>query len=359
MRPTGGGGDGWRRVVTTLALLASAHGCAVGVRPMASLPELAATHPCRVAVPTEGAAPVHLAWVGPSSANDRRHLDAWCAASGAPVVVTPPGAARAARPLAADGLVVVSWNVHEGAGDVRGLIARLRAGALTDGAPATRFVLLLQEARRAGGAPPRSDASADIVADAGAAGLSIYYVASKRIGPGTMPAPDRGNAILSTEPLSHFRAIELPFERQRRLAVEAVVSGVDAAGTPWRLRLVSAHFESTASIGRWRVLASVPRQRQARALVDAIPADEPVVLGGDFNTWFGFSDATYRALAAAIPDISLRDRRRTFGRLFRLDHLFARPPDGWRASARRLDTRLGSDHYPLLAQVVPAGPPAP
>ena len=34
---------------------------------------------------------------------------------------------------------------------------------------------------------------------------------------------DRGNAILSTEPLADLTAIELPFEQQRRVAVAATL----------------------------------------------------------------------------------------------------------------------------------------
>lgn len=348
--PPAHGVAGWRRAVAGLTLLAATSACASGLRPMAALPDVDAARPCRVSAAPDGAAGAAITWLGPSSRAERRRLEAWCATIGAPVILAPPASSR--QPLAADGLVVVSWNVHEGAGDVPELVARLRAGAFTGGRPVTRFVLLLQEARRHAGpaAGEPVPAGADIVRAARDAGLSLYYVASKRIGGGADAAPDRGNAILSTEPLSQFRAIELPFERQRRLAVEAVVSGVDVDGTPWRLRVVSAHLESTASGKRLRVLASVPRQRQARALVEAVAGDEPVVLGGDFNTWFGFSDATYRLIAATLPDVSAMDRRRTFAGLFRLDHVFARPPAGWRSTARRLDARLGSDHFPLLAQ---------
>lgn len=342
---------GWRRAAVVLALAISASRCAAGLRPMASWPD-AADRPCRVTPADDGALGATVVWLGPSAADQRRHLDEWCSTVGPPVVAA--AMARPTGPLGTDGLVVVSWNVHEGAGDVAALIAGLRDGTLTDGRPVTRFVLLLQEARRAAGAAPTpSRPGADIVSVAREAGLSLYYVASKRLGGGTAAAPDRGNAVLSTEPLSDFRAIELPFERQRRLAVEASISGADAAGTPWRLRLVSAHLESTATLKRLRVLASIPRQRQARALLEAMAVDEPVVLGGDFNTWFGFRDATYRLMAAALPDLGVGDRRRTFGGLFRLDHVFARTPAGWQAVARRLDVRLGSDHFPLLARLTP------
>jgi endonuclease/exonuclease/phosphatase (EEP) superfamily protein YafD len=138
------------------------------------------------------------------------------------------------------------------------------------------------------------------------------------------------------------------------MAIEASMTGTTAEGTRWTLRLANVHLESTASARRLRLLASGPRQRQAGALLEALGHTDNVILGGDFNTWFGFSDATYRTLAAALPDASARDRRRTFAGLFRLDHVFARPPAGWAVQASRLDDRHGSDHYPLLARFVPS-----
>jgi endonuclease/exonuclease/phosphatase (EEP) superfamily protein YafD len=55
-------------------------------------------------------------------------------------------------------------------------------------------------------------------------------------------------------------------------------------------------------------------------------------------------------MAAALPDIAGADRRPTFGPM-RLDHVFSRLPDGWSVEARRLDDRLGSDHYPILIRL--------
>ena len=76
-----------------------------------------------------------------------------------------------------------------------------------------------------------------------------------------------------------------------------------------------------------------------------------MLVGGDFNTWFGYADRTYKAMAAAVPDIGAADRRPTFAGLLRLDHVFSRPPEGWTATATRLAERFGSDHHPILARV--------
>jgi endonuclease/exonuclease/phosphatase family metal-dependent hydrolase len=102
------------------------------------------------------------------------------------------------------------------------------------------------------------------------------------------------------------------------------------------------------------VLSESGRLRQARALSTVLPADGALVLGGDFNAWFGYRDAAYKVLRAVVAAPSSDDRRATFGPM-RLDHVLARLPQPWRASVRRADSRYGSDHYPLVA-TIQAGP---
>jgi endonuclease/exonuclease/phosphatase family metal-dependent hydrolase len=344
-----------RRSATRLWLaavaIAGASACASAERPMLRMADGGARAACRqpAAAALGPAVAPRIAWTAPVHPPDRQRLDAWCAATAAPVILQ--AATRATAPTAMDDLAIVSWNVHGDAGDIAALIERLQSGALTGGRPARRFVLLLQEVRRRVGPAPRRGPD-DVVAIARARGLSLYYVPSQLMH-GRGP-DDRGNAILSTEPLSGYHAIELPFERQRRMAIEASVAVAAADGTSQTVRLANVHLESTASARRLRLLASGPRQRQARALLEALGGTDDVILAGDFNTWFGFSDATYRTVAAALPDASARDRRRTFAGLFRLDHVFARPPAGWTVQAARLDDRHGSDHYPLLAWLAPS-----
>lgn len=299
-------------------------------------------------------------WLRVSSARERPSLDRWCAGVGPPARVESPQSAEAlTAPFA-----VVSWNTHVGAGDLDALIADLRAGRLTN-RPVTHFILLLQEAYRAGdavpslaavewasavlGAGPRHPRD-EAVRTAERLGLSSIYVPSMRNGrPGTT-AEDRGNAILTTARLTDVRAVELPLERQRRVAIEAtvMVKAGDAAATP--LRVVSTHFTNVVMHRLW-VLSESGRLRQARALAHALPADGPVILGGDLNTWFGYRDAAYRELAARLPSpATVDDRRATFGPM-RLDHLLFRLPDGWRREIRRADRKYGSDHYPLVALI--------
>ena len=300
-----------------------------------------------------------IRWLQLASANERQSLDRWCAGVGPSVVAQSPQASEV-MPLP---FAVVSWNTHVGAGDLDVLIADLRAGRLT-GKPVPGFVLLLQEAYRSGdvvpetrsvlwasaifGAGPRSS-RIEAVRLAERLGLSAIYVPSMRNGPPGITSEDRGNAILSTSRLHAIGALELPLERQRRVAVAATVMAQRAGAAPVSLRLVSTHFTNMVMHHAW-ILSESGRLRQARALSDALPGDQPMILGGDLNSWFGYRDAAYRELAEKLAGAAREDRRATFGPL-RLDHLLFRLPEGWRADLRRADRKYGSDHYPLVAVI--------
>jgi endonuclease/exonuclease/phosphatase family metal-dependent hydrolase len=297
-------------------------------------------------------------WLRAAPERERRSIDRWCAGVG------PPARISAGQPaeIFTGSFVVVTWNTHAGAGDIDALVADLRSGRLT-GAPVTSFVLLLQEAYRAGPeVPSRTDvrwaAAAgpgaprgtpiDAVAAAQRLGLSSVYVPSMRNGKPGVTQSDRGNAILSTLPLADLTAIELPLERQRRVAVGATISLNTRIG-PLPIRFVSTHFTNMVMHHLW-LLSESGRLRQARALARTLPAEGPLIIGGDFNAWFGFRDAAYRELAQRARPAETEDRRATFGPL-RLDHVLFRLPHGWHSTLRRADQRYGSDHYPLVALV--------
>src|SRR5688572_29839776 len=177
--------------------------------------------------------------------DERLTLDEWCESVGPPVFSPGPG-----RTGSVSRLLVVSWNVHVGGCDVEELLSEL--GGFRDG---TGLVILLQEAFRAGADVPESyprglqvpsailphRPTSDIVGLAERFGFSVAYVPSMRNGPATEleAREDRGNAVLSTEPLSDIRAIELPFGRQRRVSVAATVTPRGAAP----LRVVVAHLD--------------------------------------------------------------------------------------------------------------------
>ena len=240
------------------------------------------------------------------------------------------------------------------------------------GADAVPTVLLLQEVYATGpDLPEVADGSAwasritgspvgedrvDIVSFAREASLSLVYVPSMRNGgPDGGPPEDRGSAILANVPLSSARAIELPFERQRRVVVAAEV----AVGGH-RVALCSVHLENRAPWRRaWRSLGS-GRGRQMAGLLDVFPGGshaDAFVLGGDLNTWMrGRREAAYTLARSRFPHPERPDPRPTHhfeigGWLRRADYLLFRLPPGLRGEYRTLDDSFGSDHYPLVGGI--------
>lgn len=295
---------------------------------------------------------------------DAAEMSRWCRAVGAPLIVNRP----VTPPPPLDEFVTLSWNAHLAEGQLPALIAELRAGAFTGGRPVHHFALLVQELYRRGDRVPPFDSSArsafaiaprdpdaaDVEDHAAALGLSVMYVPSMRNG--AELREDRGNAIISTEPLHDAVAIELPLARQRRVAVGAGVD-VRTAGGVERLELINAHLEPL-SAPRTLWLFKNPRGRQVRAILDLLDTpryrrDEVagVVLGGDFNTVLrGDREDGYRHARAWSTSLRNEDRRRTH-LMGRLDYLFFRLDAGWSASTERLDRKFGSDHHPVIGRV--------
>lgn len=306
--------------------------------------------------------PAPISWYEPALARDRDQIARWRSGVGSPVVIPGPMAASVGVPRAApiaDHLIVVSWNIALGNGDLRRAVRDLQRAA-----PTAPIVFLLQEAFRSGDDIPRlppgaafarflgsSNPAGEIDDVARELGLSLYYVPSMRNGAPARYREDRGNAILSSVPLDDLTAIELPFEHQRRVAVAASVEGVTAGGEAWRLRLGTVHLDNIVGGRHGWIGGEYGRTRQARGLREALHGDEPLVLAGDFNTWFGFADQAYIETALAYPQTRLTDRRRTFRGLLRLDHVFYRLEAGWTAEVRRGESTYGSDHYPLIATI--------
>jgi endonuclease/exonuclease/phosphatase family metal-dependent hydrolase len=322
--------------------------------------------PCRhVAGPSS----LVVTWVGPAASRDRDRLDRWCDAVG-PLVAEPT---PHVPPIFDNTIAVVVWNIHVGGGDLGQLLDALTRGEFTGGAPATSFVLLLQETYRRGDgvpapAPPGAAGPRAILARppsgprrsaldvARERGLAIVYAPSMRnarMADTADRVEDRGNAIVSTWPIADAVAIELPFERQRRVALAATIRGRTTAGAPWQLRVADAHLDTSVALTRGGPLAA--RRRQAAALVQALGASPlPTVLGGDFNTWLGSREPAVGALRRAFPDTPAHATAATWrgplGVRGVLDRVFVRNVSGG-VSVRRLPGRFGSDHYPILLLV--------
>ena len=318
---------------------------------------------CRDAAGVRGEGRVR--WEAPRDPVDATALEGWCLAVGGPVLSAP--AATQVSAALTDGLAVVVWNLHVGHGDVEHLLGELRAGRLTGGQPVQHFVLLLQEAVRVGEAVPPFgldgaisasaigspvDPSRSIEALAARTGLFGFYAPSMRNG--AAHREDRGNAILSTLPLSDPAALELPWERQRRVVVAASVALPTAEGGVRPLRVVSAHFDNSSRLSRfWRSFGA-GRARQARALIEWLDAENAVILGGDFNTWWDGSDEDAillmrqrfplpRALPIDVtyqPPYGMPERQ--------ADFLLLRLPGGWEADYHVNPDWGGSDHAPLI-----------
>jgi endonuclease/exonuclease/phosphatase family metal-dependent hydrolase len=344
------------------ALLAAAASCAHRP-PMTIQPNSSS---CQQVVPDRTRA---VLWIAPADARDRDRLLRWCQTVG-PVLVASPRENRASA-IVVDRLAIITWNVHVGGGDVEEVLSRLQRGEFTGGNAVSAFVLLLQEAYREGsdvptrfpaGSPlprpiierPPSGVRRDIGSIAERAGLHLFYAPAMRNSGTDAPAgpEDRGTAILSTLPLAELHVIELPFERQRRVALATTVAGETSAGVAWQIRLANVQIDTSLAFTRGGPIAA--RRRQAEALVEALGESLPMVLGGDFNTWLGSREPAVDVMLRAFPDTPLSENvttwRGPFGAHAALDHVFVRGRFQ-SVTTRRLPERFGSDHYPLATLV--------
>jgi endonuclease/exonuclease/phosphatase family metal-dependent hydrolase len=297
------------------------------------------------------------------TASNQDRLDAWCASVGPPVLLAP--ATEIEGIGAATRLQILNWNTEVGGGRVEELIDQLTAPG-EDTVPAigrTALVLLLEEVYRGGAEVPESyprglrvpsairprRPGLDVVALARRFNMFLAYVPSMRNGAATSleEREDRGNAILSTEPLTNVRAIELPFGKQRRVAVAATVLPRGSAVPP--LEVVAAHFDTGGS-----------RVAQAEALAAWLEglSGQPAVLGGDLNALQGLRDDTVASLASRMPleacgaDRTQRWPLRLDVLAFfvgRLDFMFSTlDGSGVSRQCETLPDAYGSDHVPVL-----------
>lgn len=287
-------------------------------------------------------------------------LNRWCESVGPPVFAT-----GAERQGAISHLLVVSWNVHVGGADLDELMAKA-LGPLSSSD--TGLVILVQEAFRSGVDVPESlprdldmpssirprRPTPDIVGLAEKLGMFVAYVPSMRNGSATAieSREDRGNAILSTEPLSDVRAIELPFGRQRRVAVAATVT--PGASTFGAIRVVTTHFDTNGD-----------RVDQAKALAERMDLllDLPIVLGGDLNSRRGFKDRAVTTITRRIALESCGTQRTSrwpwrldiplFFLIGRVDFMLSTLDTSVPRTCQTLSHAYDSDHLPIVLDVSP------
>jgi endonuclease/exonuclease/phosphatase family metal-dependent hydrolase len=358
-----------RASLLVAAACVAAVACAVAtgdVRDRAPAAAALASLPCRqVLTPSGDRSPSAVRWHEHEDARSRPTLDAWCRGVGPVVYQAQPanGPGQYVPVRATDAIAVVSWNVNVGAGNLPAFIADLRAGKWSDGRRPEHFVLLLQEVLRTGEtvpppAPSQSGArrllrrapGVDIVGFAREFALSLIYVPSMRNGlDPNAPSEDRGNAILSTLPLFAPGALELPFVRQRRVAVLAVLGLED--GDP--LGVASVHLDQFVGANRlWVFGTARARSRQASAIAAILQPSGPFVVGGDFNTWLGANERALREMAR-VTGQAVQAREGTYSSGAVLDYLFFRTPASGHATYERADDTYGSDHYPLVGWISP------
>jgi endonuclease/exonuclease/phosphatase family metal-dependent hydrolase len=314
---------------------------------------------------TSGAAVLPLIWNAPDEHGES--LDRWCRAVGPPIFLPAPSQRISEGPPSMREIVVVTWNAHLAEGRLDELIAALGAGQFTGGEPVRHFVLLVQELYRRGpDVPPptpgmrsafaikarRPDAP-DAADFARRLGLSFAYVPSMRNGADLRE--DRGNAVISTEPFVTAVALELPLERQRRVAIGVAIEVMSGSDTR-RLAVIDAHLEPLSSPGTLWIFRN-PRPRQMRAVLTL--ADSPVfgpmelagmVVGGDLNTILGGADEKTYALGRRWSRGLRHEDLRPTHQMGRLDYLFFRSAAGWTLSTTRIDDKFGSDHHPVIGR---------
>lgn len=367
--------------LTTLAVAVALSGCAAGH-------EMDVRSPVGACASTPEA---RVVWARPMSEGEQSRLDDWCSATGEPVVFhasTPAaapealeGTSRGGGPVLAgeppllaadvavvDSLVVATWNVEVGSGDlVRFLADQFGFGCSTasedHAPPRVPFVLLVQEAHRAShdipeipdgvALPSRIGKTAahgertDIVNIAAACNLSLFYAPSMRNGAesdGQTPE-DRGNAILASVPLTDLAAIELPLETQRRVAVAAI-----AHPPGWYpIRVVSFHLDVAANLLRVLTTGNSTRLRQGLGLASALDELDSAngqlvsVIGGDVNSW-SEKESVIRHLSRQFPESPPATAEGTRGS-YPTDHMFVRTFEGSNVSVADSSYRIVPDTY--------------
>jgi endonuclease/exonuclease/phosphatase family metal-dependent hydrolase len=237
-------------------------------------------------------------------------------------------------------LRIVTWNIHKGfaAGGRRFTLPRA-AAALAGLAP---DLVLLQEVQGEHRRKARRHAEWPIDGQATTIASAIdaehAYAANA-----THAHGHHGNAIISRLPLTSWCNHDVSnhrFERRGLLQAE-----IDWHGRP--LHLICCHLDLTGW-GRTRQVARL------QALIRTLPANDPLLITGDFNDWRCRIDPTPWGLHEAHSQLHGQPAR-TFPAwqpFLRLDRIYVRGLRVTAASVLREAPWTGiSDHTPLICTV--------
>jgi endonuclease/exonuclease/phosphatase family metal-dependent hydrolase len=199
----------------------------------------------------------------------------------------------------------------------------------------------------------RASRAIDVVDISRDLGLSLIYVPSMRNGHSAdFEATDRGSAILATLPLGDPIAVELPGERQRRVAIFASLLIPSEGASP--VSVANIHLDALGAPRRlWIFGTSSVRHLQVKAIAPLMP-ETNLVLGADLNTWNGPREAAPRFLETVFGTRVAIVRDRPAGRV--LDYLFFRLAGNLAAQCTVAANDYGSDHHPLIGRIVRAQP---
>ena len=311
-------------------------------------------------VQLDGPAPA-IRWMAPELDADRSSLGNWRVSVGPPVVVSP--ATRPTEP--SDRLVVVNWNMHVGGGDIAGLLADVRRRH--GGAP---VVFLLQEAYREGPEVPvrleahasfasmirslRPDGSREEIESVAAAARPARLLraldAQRRAGSVSRRSRQRHPLDAAADrPDGDRAAVRAAAPRGRRGNRRRRHQRPGRRGRFASCRRISTTWSARGACGSPAASSAAPARRagwsrRCRATIRSCSA--PISTRGSAFTTAPTAPPQRRSRQRRVTD-----RRATFHGMLRLDHLFFRLDEGWRAQFARADNTFGSDHYPLVGEI--------
>lgn len=168
----------------------------------------------------------------------------------------------------------------------------------------------------------------------------IYYPATVH----TRHGENFGNAILSKYPIADHKKIILPNLRsQARIAVQAKILVEDT-----EVDVTNVHLETI-----WMIPLVAKNQAETLAEVLEISDKNLTIIGGDFNTWIGWSISYLEKL---LDRIGLSRVSSGSGNTFSfagigltLDHLWASEIRNYKSGVWK-ETKA-SDHYPLWVEL--------